>query len=226
MPWQPPSTLEHTTNQRSVSIGRPGPTRPSHQPGSGWPRPAGPVTWLSPVQAWQISTAFERRRVERAPRLVGDGDVGQRRAALEGERAGRGRTSGTGGGRAGRRASRHRSRAARCAWPRSPMPSARVLQRLGCRIAPATSRPVVGDGNGTLGRSPRLPGPQAARNAGRNLPAGWRSFPGSFDGADHRLGVHPVLVEPGLVGQEAVGVGVERAARPRTARRGTRRRRS
>ena len=29
VPWQPPSTLEHTTNQRSVSIGRPG---PDHRP--------------------------------------------------------------------------------------------------------------------------------------------------------------------------------------------------
>ena len=35
VPWQPPSTLDATTNQRSVSSGRPGPTRPSHQPGVG-----------------------------------------------------------------------------------------------------------------------------------------------------------------------------------------------
>ena len=35
VPWQPPSTLAHTTNQRSVSIARPGPMSPSHQPGGG-----------------------------------------------------------------------------------------------------------------------------------------------------------------------------------------------
>ena len=57
-PWQPPRTLAHTTNQRSVSIARPGPTIPSHQPGVGCPRPAGPVTWLSPVQAWHSRMAL------------------------------------------------------------------------------------------------------------------------------------------------------------------------
>jgi hypothetical protein len=30
-----PSEFTHTTNQRSVSIGLPGPTMPSHQPGAG-----------------------------------------------------------------------------------------------------------------------------------------------------------------------------------------------
>ena len=34
-PWQPPSTLAQTTNQRSVSIARPGPTTPSHHPALG-----------------------------------------------------------------------------------------------------------------------------------------------------------------------------------------------
>ena len=58
LPWHPPSTFEHTTNQRSVSIGLPGPTIASHHPGSGCPRPAGPLTWLSPVQAWHSSTAL------------------------------------------------------------------------------------------------------------------------------------------------------------------------
>ena len=58
-PWQPPSTLAHTTNQRSVSMGMPGPTMPSHQPGVGWPSCAGPLAWLSPVQAWHSSTALD-----------------------------------------------------------------------------------------------------------------------------------------------------------------------
>ena len=57
-PWHPPTTFEHTTNQRLVSIGLPGPTMPSHHPGSGCPVPAGPVTWLSPVHAWHRSTAL------------------------------------------------------------------------------------------------------------------------------------------------------------------------
>ncbi len=35
VPWQPPSTLAHTTKWRSVSRARPGPTTPSHQPGDG-----------------------------------------------------------------------------------------------------------------------------------------------------------------------------------------------
>ena len=58
-PWHPPSTLAQTTKCRSVSIGSAGPTTPSHQPGVGWPRPAGPARWLSPVQAWQTSTALD-----------------------------------------------------------------------------------------------------------------------------------------------------------------------
>ena len=59
VPWQPPSTLAQTTNQRSVSIARPGPMSPSHQPGVGWPGASGPAAWLSPVRAWQTRTAFE-----------------------------------------------------------------------------------------------------------------------------------------------------------------------
>ena len=57
-PWQPPSTLTHTTNQRSVSSMRPGPMVPSHQPALGWPVVSGPTAWLSPVRAWQTSTAL------------------------------------------------------------------------------------------------------------------------------------------------------------------------
>ena len=43
VPWQPPSTFAHTTKYLSVSIGLPGPMSPSHQPGVGWPGPAGPA---------------------------------------------------------------------------------------------------------------------------------------------------------------------------------------
>ena len=59
LPWQPPSTLGQMTKNRSVSIGRPGPTTGSHQPSRRWPGPAGPAAWLSPVSAWSSSSAFE-----------------------------------------------------------------------------------------------------------------------------------------------------------------------
>ena len=55
---QPPSTLGQMTKKRLVSIGLPGPTMVSHQPGL-------PVTgfWLatywSPVSAWQTRMAFD-----------------------------------------------------------------------------------------------------------------------------------------------------------------------
>ena len=60
VPWQPPSTLGQTTNQRSVSMAAPGPISGSHHPGVGWPGPAGPAAWESPVSAWRTSTAFDR----------------------------------------------------------------------------------------------------------------------------------------------------------------------
>ena len=56
---------------------------PSHQPGAAWPGMTGPVTWLSPVHAWQIRMALRRLVVERAPGLVGDDDFVERAAALE-----------------------------------------------------------------------------------------------------------------------------------------------
>lgn len=59
LPWQPPSTFGATTNHRSVSSARPGPTSASHQPGVGWPGPAGPAAWLSPVRACRTRTALE-----------------------------------------------------------------------------------------------------------------------------------------------------------------------
>src|SRR5699024_11824716 len=42
-----------------VGCARPAPPRPAHPPGAGWPGPAGPATWLSPVRACRISTALE-----------------------------------------------------------------------------------------------------------------------------------------------------------------------
>ena len=42
VPWQPPSTFGHTTKNRSVSIGAPGPMMPGHHPALGWPGPTGP----------------------------------------------------------------------------------------------------------------------------------------------------------------------------------------
>ena len=70
---------------------------------------------------------------------------------------------------------------------------------------PATSRPSPG-GGGTLGRSPRLPGldVQAARNAPRIVAARLRVDP---DRPAGRSG--SAVVEAGLVGQEAVAVGVD-----------------
>jgi len=57
--WHPTSTFEHTTNQRRVSIARPGPTMEFHQPGWRCPGPALPLTWESPVSAWAMNRALE-----------------------------------------------------------------------------------------------------------------------------------------------------------------------
>src|SRR5829696_3517093 len=59
VPWQPPSTLGHTTKKRSVSMAHPGPMVPSHQPTSPCPGPAGPAAWLSRLSACSTSTAFD-----------------------------------------------------------------------------------------------------------------------------------------------------------------------
>ena len=58
LPWQPPMAFGATTNQWFVSSARPGPTKPSHQPGLGCPSCAGPATWLSPVKACSTRTAL------------------------------------------------------------------------------------------------------------------------------------------------------------------------
>ena len=41
-PWQPPSMFGATTKYLSVSIARPGPITPFHQPAVGWALVAGP----------------------------------------------------------------------------------------------------------------------------------------------------------------------------------------
>ncbi len=60
VPWHPPSMFGTTMNQWSVSNGAPGPTMPVHHPAVGWPGPAGPITWLSPVRAWATRMALPR----------------------------------------------------------------------------------------------------------------------------------------------------------------------
>ena len=53
VPWQPPSTLAHTTNHSSVSTGTPGPTSRATSRRCDDPDPPGPATCESPVSAWQ-----------------------------------------------------------------------------------------------------------------------------------------------------------------------------
>ena len=87
VPWHPPRTLAQTTNQRSVSMARPGPTMFFHQPVVGWP-------W--PHAARRMGVAGQRMAdqhgvgcggVQRAPGLVGDGDLVEHATALECEAA-------------------------------------------------------------------------------------------------------------------------------------------
>ena len=87
-PWQPPSTLAHTTNHRSVSIAMPGPDHALPPAGAGWPCPIGPAAWLSPVHAWHSRTALLWLSSSVAPRLVGDGHIVEGDAAVERERGG------------------------------------------------------------------------------------------------------------------------------------------
>ena len=44
VPWQPPKTFEHTTNHSLVSIAKPSPTNPSHQPLERCPSVSRPAT--------------------------------------------------------------------------------------------------------------------------------------------------------------------------------------
>ena len=72
VPWQPPSTLAQTTNQRSVSIALPGPMRPSHHPARRVTR--GQRARGVAVAGEGVADEDGVRRVggEGAPRLVGD----------------------------------------------------------------------------------------------------------------------------------------------------------
>ena len=151
---------------RSAGPGRPSPPT---SPASGGPaRPAGGVAVTGPRVAQQHGVRAVG--VERAPRLVGDGDVAQRRAAVERERM-------VGGEReeppltrrvAGPPRAGHRQRFVALASSSRDARRRIAAPNAGCRIAPTTSRLV---GGGTLGRSPRLPGPvRAARDAATNRP--------------------------------------------------------
>ena len=73
MPWHPPSTLGQTT-RNSVGVDRlagADDARPTSRASDGQDRPS-PAACESPVRACRTSTALDRRRVERPPRLVGD----------------------------------------------------------------------------------------------------------------------------------------------------------
>ena len=91
-PMQPPRMLGQMTKKRLVSIGLPGPTSVSHQPGL-------PVTgcslatYWSPVSAWQTRMAFDLVGVERAVGLVGDAKRRQQLVAVEPQRLALGRSA-------------------------------------------------------------------------------------------------------------------------------------
>ena len=93
----------------SVSSALPGPMRASHHPAVGWPSMSGPAAWLSPVRAWQTSTALLAVVGQRDPRSRRR--CRRRRGARRRLRAGRAGSrggAGTGAGRGGRRAARRR----------------------------------------------------------------------------------------------------------------------
>ena len=83
VPWQPPSTFGHTTKNRSVSMGAPGPMSPCHHPAA---RVAGPG------RSGRVGVAGQRMEdehgiavvaVELAPGLVGHVDRAQTSTGLE-----------------------------------------------------------------------------------------------------------------------------------------------
>ena len=57
-PWQPPSMFGAITHHRSVSIDRPGPMMPLHQPSVGCCFDAPPIACESPVRACKTRTAL------------------------------------------------------------------------------------------------------------------------------------------------------------------------
>ena len=83
VPWQPPSTLAHTTYRSSVSRALPGPTISPHQPGVGWP-------WAGAAR--HVRVAGEGMADQHGvgpvggqlpPGLIGHGHLPQRPAALQ-----------------------------------------------------------------------------------------------------------------------------------------------
>ena len=87
VPWQPPRTLAHTTNQRSVSMASPGPIGALPPAGGhvAGDEAAGGVAVAGEGVAHEDCVV--RGRGEGAPGLEGDGDPAQQAASLEGERA-------------------------------------------------------------------------------------------------------------------------------------------
>ena len=226
------------TSGRCRSAG-PGPMRLSHQPGVGCPGASGPAAWLSPVRAWHTSTALRRVVVERAPRLVGDGDVAQHAAALEREGA-VAEATGTGGRRAGRPPARRRwpgaatggraggRRAARTrppCLPSAPRPSVLLLRE---RTPSVGSRPehfvALSPGphphperwESTLGVRPRLldPADRATPDVGETLPSRRRRTP------DRSRPLDPPRPD---LGPDVVGDAPSRRRSRRGRRPGTRR---
>ena len=82
LPWQPPSTLAQMTNQRSVSIARPGPISGSHQP----PSPAGIAV---AGQRVEDDHGIVTGRIEFAPGPEANFDIRQHASALERQRTDR-----------------------------------------------------------------------------------------------------------------------------------------
>ena len=89
-PWQPPSMFGAITNQRSVSIAAPGPTRSSHQPVGGVPRPGGASHVAVTGEGMQDQDGVVARGRELAPRLVREAVTRKLLPALGAERAERG----------------------------------------------------------------------------------------------------------------------------------------
>ena len=131
----------------------------------GGPGASGPAAWLSPVRAWHTSTALRRVVGERAPRLVGDGDVARARRRPRARRAGspRRRNWRSPGGSPGRQAPVTGSADG---WarrnPRRPVaPSLPSNPSLPWR---ASSPPAGAGRAGTLAVRARLPDPSRGRS--------------------------------------------------------------
>ena len=93
VPWQPPRTLGTTTNQPGRVEQPARADQPDHQPGVGWPGPAGPVTWLSPVSACSTRTALSRAGEACPTSRTRRGRAGRHAAALQADRRRRRRSA-------------------------------------------------------------------------------------------------------------------------------------